>query len=279
MNRINLLIINRRLTEKFGIRVYSAISEGTLEIRSEDLDKGSGFCIRVNLGWRNISAEFIPDNFAASLVRIMGLADDQQKTFFQSMYKSVVANVSELTMQVNSVNVDHTKPESWPIDWGRFHLRLSKMPIISEELTSSDLQELSITMAGMVLSLIIPLLPLEENEVDQEGLPEGAISRVEVNRYERSTLNRQACILINGLRCKVCGFDFEQFYGSIGRDFIHVHHVTPVSNLGAGYTINPAVDLVPICPNCHAMLHKRNPPFSIVELISIINESKITLTP
>lgn len=100
-----------------------------------------------------------------------------------------------------------------------------------------------------------------------EGLPEGARKLVTVNRYERSHSNRRKCLEEHGTACSVCEIDFGIAYGSIGQGFIHVHHVTPVSKMGADYEVNPAVDLVPVCPNCHAMLHRGvSEPRSIDEL-------------
>jgi predicted HNH restriction endonuclease len=93
---------------------------------------------------------------------------------------------------------------------------------------------------------------------------------IEVNIYERSAINRQVCIIINGCICKVCAFDFEKTFGAIGSGFIHVHHVVPVSMLGEGYLIDPSKDLVPVCPNCHAMLHKSNPPYTIEKIKKIL---------
>ena len=40
------------------------------------------------------------------------------------------------------------------------------------------------------------------------------------------------------------------------KNFIHVHHVTPISKVGREYKIDPIKDLIPLCPNCHAMIHK-----------------------
>jgi len=64
----------------------------------------------------------------------------------------------------------------------------------------------------------------------------------------------------------VCEFNFEAAYGEIGSGFIHVHHLTKLSDIRQGYEVNPVDDLRPVCPNCHAMLHKRNPPYTIDEL-------------
>lgn len=98
------------------------------------------------------------------------------------------------------------------------------------------------------------------------GLLEGATKQVVVNAYERNSRARQACIAHYGSRCSVCDFDFGQVYGEIGRDFIHVHHLVPLSEIGKEYQIDPVQDLRPVCPNCHAMLHRRMPPLSVLEL-------------
>lgn len=103
-------------------------------------------------------------------------------------------------------------------------------------------------------------------EADQETLPEGAAVQVLVNRYERNARARTACIEKWGVRCVVCGFDFEERYGPLGKGFANVHHLTDLSLVGDGYRVNPTEDLRPVCPNCHAMLHRQVPAFSIQEL-------------
>lgn len=86
--------------------------------------------------------------------------------------------------------------------------------------------------------------------------PQDAVTRVEVNRYERDSEARRACIAHHGVSCAACGFSFEATYGDIGKGFIHLHHVVPVSHLGSGYQLDPLTDLVPLCANCHAMAHQ-----------------------
>jgi 5-methylcytosine-specific restriction protein A len=86
-------------------------------------------------------------------------------------------------------------------------------------------------------------------------LTEGATKTIRVNSYERNPEARRQCIKKFGLICSVCGFNFEQMYGEIGKDFIHVHHVIPLSDIRKEYEITPD-DLMPVCPNCHAMLHR-----------------------
>ena len=104
--------------------------------------------------------------------------------------------------------------------------------------------------------------------------PQDAVTRVGVNRYERSPEARRACIAHHGTSCAACGFSFEQKYGEIGRDFIHVHHVVPVSQLGGSYELDPISDLIPLCANCHAMAHQGvSTPRTVAELRRIIGDA------
>lgn len=89
-----------------------------------------------------------------------------------------------------------------------------------------------------------------------ENYAEGAKKQVTVNSYERDPRARQACIDHHGTTCKCCGFDFEKVYGEHGKGFIHVHHIKPLHTVGEGYVVDPIVDMIPLCPNCHAMIHR-----------------------
>ena len=95
---------------------------------------------------------------------------------------------------------------------------------------------------------------------------EGMSSQVQANVYERNRNARQVCVDYYGPVCSVCGLNFEDRYGAIGAGYIHVHHLVPLSDIGKRYNVDPMKDLRPICPNCHAMVHQRSPPYSIEEL-------------
>lgn len=95
---------------------------------------------------------------------------------------------------------------------------------------------------------------------------EGTTRTVTVNYYERNETARKKCLEHWGLACRVCGLRFEDRYGEIGKGFIHVHHLHPLSEISGEYKIDPIKDLVPVCPNCHAMLHKKSPPYTIEQL-------------
>lgn len=105
---------------------------------------------------------------------------------------------------------------------------------------------------------------------DDDKLYEGALMKVNVNKYERNQKARKECVAKKGYQCMVCGRDFEATYGEIGKGFIHVHHLTPISTIGKEYELNVDQDLAPVCPNCHYMLHRKNPPYTIEELKDIL---------
>ncbi|MGD6846309.1 HNH endonuclease [Rossellomorea aquimaris] len=86
---------------------------------------------------------------------------------------------------------------------------------------------------------------------------EGERRTITVNSYERNPLARKQCLDHYGAECQVCKMNFEDTYGEVGRDFIHVHHLTPLHEIQKGYKVNPIEDLIPVCPNCHAMLHRK----------------------
>ena len=117
----------------------------------------------------------------------------------------------------------------------------------------------------------------ESNEVDEpEKLWEGAIRQVTVNAYERNPFARARCIEAHGTRCVVCAIDFGKVYGSeFATNCIHVHHLRSLalialSSNGENYEIDPVEDLRPVCPNCHAVIHKSDPPHSVDEVKAML---------
>jgi hypothetical protein len=71
------------------------------------------------------------------------------------------------------------------------------------------------------------------------------------------------------LDCWVCGFNFAQFYGAHGEDYIEAHHIVPVSELDENSTTR-VEDLALVCANCHRMLHLRRPWLGLSELKKLI---------
>jgi 5-methylcytosine-specific restriction protein A len=109
---------------------------------------------------------------------------------------------------------------------------------------------------------------VESDLIEEYGYAEGTIREYFGKRFERDARNRKRAIEIHGYNCGVCNFNFESVYGQHGTGFIEVHHVKPISDFeGQEQIINPETDLVPLCSNCHRMIHRyRNEILSIEDL-------------
>jgi len=97
-------------------------------------------------------------------------------------------------------------------------------------------------------------------------LREGAVRRVLVNAYERDPTARKICIAKYGSNCSTCNISFGEKYGEAANGIIHVNHLRPLSSIREEYVVDPIRDLRPVCPNYHAVLHRRNPAYSIEDV-------------
>jgi predicted HNH restriction endonuclease len=114
---------------------------------------------------------------------------------------------------------------------------------------------------------------MPEEVQEQTTFVEGATTCVSVNAYERSPAARTACITHHGYACAACGLNLGDVYGQVGAQYIHVHHLRQLSEIRAGYEVNPTDDLCPVCPNCHAIIHRRTPPYTIAEVKAMLASS------
>ncbi|MDX2193533.1 MAG: hypothetical protein NW201_09265 [Gemmatimonadales bacterium] len=111
-----------------------------------------------------------------------------------------------------------------------------------------------------------PVVGTTAAEDEGGALMEGALSRVLRSRHERNAAARAQCIAHHGTRCKVCDLSFGEKYGPLGEGLIHVHHLTPLGKQRGARRVDPVTELVPVCPNCHAMLHREDPPLGVERL-------------
>lgn len=146
-------------------------------------------------------------------------------------------------------------------------------------LKSTDFSGGLATVVPLMARLGFKVVALEVNDKTvalPEEVPasmwEGGKRTVTVNAYERSAEARAQCIEAHGSSCAICGFDFGQRYGEHFHGFIHVHHKTPVSRIGARYKVDPVEDLVPVCPNCHSVIHYGNTTRSIADVKELLSK-------
>lgn len=113
-----------------------------------------------------------------------------------------------------------------------------------------------------------------EEITETARLYEGAVRQVFINAYERNPEARRRCIEHYGARCIICNFDFGKTYGKQGHGYINVHHLRKLSEIGEAYEVNPITDLRPVCPNCHAMIHRRVPAYSIDDVRTMLRKAQ-----
>lgn len=267
------------LQQRFGLSLrhgYATFDGGRFPVvRPVDLEDGNGFAIGLARTPRQVEASFRADPFAGPLLRQMSDADAEQRGGFHILQKQAYADGAAVYVAVDGMRVDQLPSASEP--WRRLEVEVTRR-LGPGKVTEAAINLGALEAASTCLSLATVLLPLEatpSGAVESEpGLPEGARTRIEVNRYERSPANRAACIAHFGLECQACGLRFEDVYGELGVGYIQVHHRVPVSTLGDSYFVNPVTDLVPVCANCHAMLHRTTPPGSVEALRATLYERR-----
>lgn len=126
---------------------------------------------------------------------------------------------------------------------------------VQRRLDSNTRIELMAKASQLCLNYALVGLNVEEVATNV-GVEEGVAQTVTSTRYERSRLNRKRCIEHYGLICQVCDLDFGIEYGKLGSGYIEVHHITPLSEIKEGYRVDPIQDLIPLCSNCHSMIHR-----------------------
>ena len=115
---------------------------------------------------------------------------------------------------------------------------------------------------------------IPNTDLPEEIYIEGAQKQILLNQYERNPKARAKCIALKGTACCVCGFDFGKAYGEAFAGKIEVHHITPISEIGETYVVDPVKDLVPVCPNCHMMLHSKQEGVYLIEELASMLKAK-----
>ena len=180
---------------------------------------------------------------------------------------------SNLVRLESSLNQELSVRSKSPNELTEFRMRLVSLPETDQKMVTED-QEIAsfarlVETAVALIDFIISLGTSGE-EPGQVGDSEGEELFAVCKRFERSVRNRIKCLDFYGYDCQACNFSPEAKYGHIGRTITHVHHKTPLSQMEKPGVVDPIKDLVPLCPNCHNLAHKRIPPYSIEEIGQMI---------
>ncbi|MDP2738624.1 MAG: HNH endonuclease [Pseudorhodobacter sp.] len=204
---------------------------------------------RVTLGFGKFSGEVIRQ-IQAACAEDVGLA------------RALVNSIS----QIVDLDLSGQDRSDWTVDSGSF-----KITATARGLPGNPDEAVTMVSRDIIVPLMAAMAELIGYDViddnDTEDLVyEGAILVSTVRRRERNPRNRLLCIRLHGEKCACCGFEPRKVYGQVG-GIIEVHHREALSLLNAPRPYDPAVDLVPLCPNCHRAVHTRRPvPYSLPEL-------------
>lgn len=266
-----------RLERTFSIPfdVSSSVSDGDEHYICVPVNEDDGlFSVDVHVqNWIRLVVMVRPQKHAGNMLLAMAGADDFKRRCFREYWNYLKEQGFRIRCLVNRTEMSGTS--EWPEKWRPFSLRMTKIPLPDLESVQVKTDVIEDGMNGAI-TLMLTLLDVEDTGA---GLPdelpdnEGERRLVVSARYERNPVNRALCLLHKGYVCSVCGFDFGRVYGEIGKNYIEVHHVMPVSLMGPDYHFDVDRDMVPVCSNCHSMLHRRNPPYTVGELQAVIADN------
>lgn len=256
--------LQRSLVNEFHVEFSVYQKNGHIEI-VQDIENRNTFCLEVFYTETRLTIDCHPDKYGVAFAKTLQKADGQKKEQFCEYWKIIEEIGCKFSIKINDILVRKDNFSESLKNLQRIEIRFSKAPFYDEETENRNQKIIEYTklVCAMILSLC---------DIAFRGKEEGNEETVISKKYERNSLNRMICLSHKGYKCSVCGFDFGEKYGEIGENYIEVHHIIPVSKMGAHYKIDPINDLVPLCANCHAMVHRRNPPYSVEELKEIIEK-------
>lgn len=74
-----------------------------------------------------------------------------------------------------------------------------------------------------------------------------------------------------GLTCYCCGFNFEEFYGSVAKGLAIVHHLDLFDGRATQRRVTAVQDVRVVCANCHYVIHARCSPIHVDDLKRMIS--------
>lgn len=145
----------------------------------------------------------------------------------------------------------HQRPVMWDASFTPVRVLLGSEPLTVKLLSPADIQSLRSARTKAV------------RRAEAIDAAEGKAYIAEITFRSRNRSLVEAKKTGSEMRCEICGFSFSEKYGPLGKGYIIAHHIRPIS---FGPTRTRLDDVVLVCANCHAMIHRRRPPLSPNEL-------------
>jgi 5-methylcytosine-specific restriction protein A len=255
--------------ESLGVQLLMSSLPGDknfdYELRISGIDRPHGFSILVGEDYLSWAFEVSMDAYGTAALQAMHARYGDRKETLESVLGIARARSKSLIYLIDGTDISEGASTS---EWSQLTLKLLQS-YSSQENSFRVFRTALLDVLCILLCLLVEdeIWAEESSEAQEEGRPEGGKSTQIVNKYERSRYNRALCLGYYGFTCRGCGILMENKYGPIGLNVIHVHHIVPISEMGESRTLDPIKDLVPLCPNCHNVVHRTNPPMPMGELV------------
>lgn len=223
-------------------------------VRDNLIDQGQGYWIEVEQTLTGLRATIRFEDFALKLFQRVEAKINRSTHLFSGLFRQS----KNLSLSIYRQSVQNVFETSEPLPdgcWLILELRREENDITSN------------IFLDVLISLVIFLIPYYT-----EGELEGEATTNLMTKVERNLLNRSLCLAFHGYNCKACGLNFQKMYGEVASRFIHVHHLHPITERGV-CNPDPINEMVPLCPNCHAVAHMKLPPFTISEIITMLEQN------
>lgn len=275
-------LIKKRLEETFRIRFEVKRNDSDFEeyIIKPSENLNDAFVIRVTIKEDiRITITCEPDTYGRVFLENINKSNYEQRKIFCEFWEKL--DIKKIKLLINDIEFDCNRFMNDTSNWNTFLLKFTKNDFYDDE--KDNKEEAILDYISLFMSMVLAITTYEINGNENENLQdfikisEGTPKEIKSIRYERNPINRKICLVNKGYTCSICGFDFEKVYGKIGKNFIEVHHIMPVSKMDKDYKFDPIKDLFPVCSNCHSMIHRKDPPYSIEELKNIINDMRSKL--
>lgn len=115
----------------------------------------------------------------------------------------------------------------------------------------------------------------EASEEVASTFSEGQRSFREAWFFKRNPALRREALRRHGLTCFACKFNFGAAYGPLGEGYIEMHHLNPLAErldaISGKQVLTSADDVIPLCANCHRIVHRRRPALDLAALIEALS--------
>jgi len=268
------------LYDEFCVGNTSKLEYGEL---SKKVNEKTGIDIDPHFGLAPILAKMIEICMFLRLPLLSAKIVDKKSQFPSGGFRKKVVKVGYRPEYANMTDKDAAKNE-WKLireckDWTAFAKFINGTPLIEIKPIKSESSEK--TENNDIVANFEQTATLREDSVIDVSLKveqvqlyiEGELETVIYENRSRNENARKKCIELNGTTCIICKTNLGDIYGEQFSDKIHIHHLYPVADYEGEVLVNPQTDLVPVCPNCHFIIHSKKTPYKPEDVIAFIESN------